>query len=285
MTHQSMPIYMPSTVQNIEEWLTLLRQDSPALHSQQPDKDLEKLTLGTSFPKPLGSFGTWSQDSSSWKMSEDWLMGLTHTQRKSLGNFPRQGTVRGGVCVPQLKQVLHTSDQDGGALERWPTPDSSARGPSAIDLIAENGKSVVRRESRQRRGINLETATRMWPTPRSTHRGDCTSERYRHSPQLPTIVKMEEEENYGGRVEGSLNPNFVEWLMGLPIGWTCLEEKLSTDRYNEWLALQQDKLWWKDEFDIPRLTKKTKDRTQRLKALGNGIVPATLSQFLIEKII
>ena len=283
MTHQSTPIYMPSTVQNIEEWLTLLRQDSPVLRSQQLDKDLEKLTLETSSLKPLGSFGTWNPDSSSWKMSEDWLMGLTPTQRKSLGNFPRQGTVRGGVCVPQLKQVLPTSDQDGGALERWPTPDSSARGPSAVDLIAENGKSVVRRGSRQRRGINLETATRMWPTPVATHRGDCPAERNRRSPQLSFVVKMEEESRTS-QVEGSLNPSFVEWLMGLPIGWTSLEP-LSINSYNEWLALQQDRLWWKDEFDIPRLSKGTKDRTQRLKTLGNGIVPATLSRFLLEKII
>jgi hypothetical protein len=35
---------------------------------------------------------------------------------------------------------------------------------------------------------------------------------------------------------GQLNPDWVEWLMGVPIGWTSLEP-LSADRYCGWLAL------------------------------------------------
>ena len=41
-----------------------------------------------------------------------------------------------------------------------------------------------------------------------------------------------------------LNPRFVEWLMGLPIGWT----------------------------EIP-----TAKRTDRLRALGNAVVPAQVA--------
>ena len=35
---------------------------------------------------------------------------------------------------------------------------------------------------------------------------------------------------------GKLNPPWVEWLMGWPIGWTDLEP-LETGRYREWLRL------------------------------------------------
>ena len=33
---------------------------------------------------------------------------------------------------------------------------------------------------------------------------------------------------------GQLNPNWVEWLMGWPIGWTDLKP-LETDRFQSWL--------------------------------------------------
>jgi hypothetical protein len=33
---------------------------------------------------------------------------------------------------------------------------------------------------------------------------------------------------------GQLNPEWVEWLMGWPIGWTALEP-LAMDRYRSWL--------------------------------------------------
>jgi len=35
-------------------------------------------------------------------------------------------------------------------------------------------------------------------------------------------------------VGGSLNPTWVEWLMGWPIGWTSLRP-LATDRFRQWL--------------------------------------------------
>ena len=37
----------------------------------------------------------------------------------------------------------------------------------------------------------------------------------------------------GGIAGGPLNPNWVEWLMGWPIGWTDLKP-LETDRFQSW---------------------------------------------------
>jgi len=33
---------------------------------------------------------------------------------------------------------------------------------------------------------------------------------------------------------GQLNPMWVEWLMGWPLGWTDLKP-LATDKYQQWL--------------------------------------------------
>jgi hypothetical protein len=65
----------------------------------------------------------------------------------------------------------------------------------------------------------LETH-RMWPTPAA---------RDWHTP-LPNAVAMT------GETGGQLNPTWVEWLMGWPLGWTDLK-RLETDKYRQWLQL------------------------------------------------
>ena len=232
MMHQSTPIYLPSTVRTIEDWLTSLRQDFPALRSPQLEENSAKLILETSSPKPLGLYGKWNPISSSWKMSEDWLMGLTHTLRKSLGVFPRQGTVQNGVCAPQPIQEHRINDNDGGA---WPTGKFAT--PQSRDYRVGN----INRWDDSNRSRNLND-----------------------------------------QIGGSLNPDWVEWLMGVPIGWTSTEP-LNIENYYRWLYLTDKKRWWTNEPNIPRLAKGVKGRINRLKILGNGIVPATLRIFLNGK--
>ena len=66
------------------------------------------------------------------------------------------------------------------------------------------------------------------------------------------------------RADASLSPEWVEWLMGWPVGWTSLE------------PLEEAEIMdWQSEHDIPRLKVKVKGdcHRQRLQALGNGWVP------------
>jgi hypothetical protein len=70
--------------------------------------------------------------------------------------------------------------------------------------------------------------------------------------------------------------------MGVPIGWTSLEP-LEKERYDKWLENGKSGAWWSEEPPIPRLAPKIKERNKRLKALGNGIVPATLTGFIYDK--
>ena len=62
----------------------------------------------------------------------------------------------------------------------------------------------------------------LWPTPKARDYRSVTGRENRDSPDLNTVVG------------GQLNPNWVEWLMGWPIGWTDLEP-LATGRFQEWL--------------------------------------------------
>ena len=63
------------------------------------------------------------------------------------------------------------------------------------------------------------------------------------SDSLPTIVG------------GSLNPQWVEWLMNYPLGWTDLTSPSHP------------------EPNIPRVAQGVKNRVDRLKGLGNAILP------------
>jgi len=70
---------------------------------------------------------------------------------------------------------------------------------------------------------------------------------------------------------GQLNPDWVEWLMGWPVGWTSMSPMTATE--TEAYATTMPGPWWRREPPhIPRITVGTVDRAGRLKACGNGQV-------------
>lgn len=52
--------------------------------------------------------------------------------------------------------------------------------------------------------------------------------------QLKAATTLEEARLMGAGNGGQLNPTWVEWLMGWPIGWTDLKP-LETDKFRQWL--------------------------------------------------
>ncbi len=64
-----------------------------------------------------------------------------------------------------------------------------------------------------------------------------------------------------------LNPDWVEWLMGWPVGWTRSDE--APDEY-----AQPVTEWWVVEPPhVPRIVDKTAKFSQRIRCIGNGQVP------------
>jgi hypothetical protein len=73
-----------------------------------------------------------------------------------------------------------------------------------------------------------------------------------------------------------LSPDWVEWLMGWPLGWTRLDGGTDHEGLEEWVVeSSMNRGWWKEPEDLARVTREKKDRVARLKALGNGQVPAS----------
>jgi len=99
-----------------------------------------------------------------------------------------------------------------------------------------------------------------WPTP-------CSGD-YR-SPNLNPSKNGQPEPTSGHAlpaiVGGSLNPDWVELLMGWPKGWTDLEPVADA-------AIPGWGEGWED--GTPRVASGVKHRVNRLKCIGNGQVPA-----------
>lgn len=167
--------------------------------------------------------------------------------------------------------------------QMWPTPNASdgAGGPG------NSGRDG---------GLNLRTAVKQWPTPRSSEAEHPSRKSNNHNGQkglaeavnmYPTPTTRDWRSGTGAQpragharpltdvIGGQLSPDWVEWLMGWPIGWSSLEP-LAPDAFTTWLDGVTNGTWWPNEPDIPRVAKGIPNRVDRLKALGNGQVSAVV---------
>ena len=154
----------------------------------------------------------------------------------------------------------------------WIMAHADSRGEPKLSAQVKYGKNSLRPtpsksdgtcgpgNSGRDGGLNLRTAVKQLPTPtaRDWRSGTGTKKRDGHAPGLPEVV------------QGQLSPDWVEWLMGWPVGWTSLEPLTDIDG---WVDETHTGEWWQHEHDLPRVDKGIPNRTHRLKAIGNGQVP------------
>ena len=78
----------------------------------------------------------------------------------------------------------------------------------------------------QKRQIDLANAVKFWPTPTVNDSKNCTlpPSQIKHD-NIPGALLRD-----GEAPGGQLNPTWVEWLMGWPLGWTDLKPS-ATDRF------------------------------------------------------
>ena len=184
-------------------------------------------------------------------------------------------------------------DSPGGLAEQvavpefWPTPRAGNPGSRP------NGKGG--------KVLAEEVKKSVWPTPcardwkgSNAEAGLTRNDGKSRMDQLPNAVKYatpqardfrtgqqsrwddaDRSRNLNDQVGGQLNCDWVELLMGWPKGWTSLEP-LDPDWWNRWLEHSGNH--WPDGWDdgVPKLAASVPDRTARLKAIGNGQVPAAM---------
>tara|TARA_R110000764_G_C10792957_1_gene357853 strand:- start:24 stop:611 length:588 start_codon:yes stop_codon:yes gene_type:complete len=94
----------------------------------------------------------------------------------------------------------------------WRTPDTGEGGTSGLlkkgKTHRENGQPI------QIRLVDQVNSPHLWPTPTTQDAANNGGKSQYERNSLPL----------NAAVGGSLNPEWVEWLMGYPIGWTDLKD-------------------------------------------------------------
>lgn len=288
-------ILKPLTEDHGKGKLTLFPGGSLVKTFQQQEKELESLgkdqDCGKKWP---GWFAKYDQGSSSWKTPQCSLLGGLEPFSET---WPKWGIMRDGACWELMTPELHTEEKESGF---WATP------LTMDSLPPKSEKALMKEATMARPGRNKPAnlrdqvqpeSMRMWPTP-------CTQDYRRREPNskqqgLPEQIhktifptpktsgfcsgsgaaqmvndlaeqgKIDEKTRRSMRAGngGQLNPDWVEWLMGWPIGWSSLEP----------IEIPILISWDTDPADtgeIPRVATGIPNRVNRLKAIGNGQVPA-----------
>jgi hypothetical protein len=180
--------------------------------------------------------------------------------------WPKWGMMRNGVLWERITLPPLTSGTESGSSESWATPTTMDKLPpkSAEALHKEATQARPRRSKpanlrdqvsnarnwptptksdgmggpgtseKRMGGENLRTVVKIWPTPQASDNRD------RGHIGMPAIQRRQEKGKQIGlgqsvsATSGALNPEWVEWLMGWPIGWTDLKP-LGMDKFQQWL--------------------------------------------------
>lgn len=167
--------------------------------------------FGATWP---GSLAKFDPESCGWKTVQP----CDHAgSDESSVTWPRSGMTVAGWCWELPMSKRRTSATAFGSL--LPTPTAENYGSC-------QGGAGGRAGHKNRPSLFTMAKHALWPTP-TTPAGNCVGRLdewggSRSRAVMRTLVSAEE-------LGGPLNPTWVEWLMGWPLGWTDLEP-LATDK-------------------------------------------------------
>lgn len=183
----------------------------PAKESTEPGQD-----FGV---KWRGSFAKYDQKRSTWKthqcsLLEDW--------EEFLETWPRWGSMRNGESYLRPMSELPIFESVFGSSLIYPTPCTVDTGSYFNQSYGPNAA--------KRPTLGAMAKHNLWPTP-------CASK----GSSPAALVRKTGKSRAADRIDhavmasdgGQLNPQWVEWLMGWPIGHTGLEP-LETGKCQEW---------------------------------------------------
>jgi len=192
-----------------------------------------------------GSFVKYNPDSSLWRTHQCSLLGDLDEFSET---WPQWGLMRNGECWEQQMLAQTIRGTESGFL--LPTPDTDNRDNKKVlfnrNAASQSGRSLATyartfptptasdyksqptsKSWKAKGAINFKLSNpeiqAKWPTPRaSDFKGATSAEAMSKAaargfnPNLPEATAA----SVGG---GQLNPTWVEWLMGWPLGWTDLK--------------------------------------------------------------
>jgi len=238
--------YKPLTADLGEELLTSYLAAFHAKTSAPQEKAQESTEqgqeCGSTWPESLARY---DPDTSMWRTPPSLL---NEESTEFSGTWPRWGLMQGGVSYQQQPSVPHTKGTESGL---WRTPQTADAKSSRIQQghqinlthqvmkwptpMAQDAKHSGYAQSGPGEADKLSYAAVRWPTPvTSDHAARRPTENWKGTTDLPSVVWTAS----GGtenpdKPAAKLNPTWVEWLMGWPLGWTDLKP-LETDKFRSW---------------------------------------------------
>lgn len=244
-----------------EELLTWYRAGflakTSALPEPEPESTEREADSGARWP---GSLAKYDRDTCSWKTAQRSLLG---DSEPSLVTWPRSGLMLDGQCweLPTLERRTDVSE-----FGYWPTPNTEGyRSDGELLMLSRKLSDRAEYLSMSDRACNSKRET-FWPTPTvcgnhnrkgaSATSGDGlatvvatrtwqTATATAHKGWSPNHNRANTDDRLDYTVEREafqpgqqtppmrLNPNWVEWLMGWPIGHTDLRP-LGMDKFREY---------------------------------------------------
>lgn len=245
------------TPTHIREWLTSLQPDSPANPSPLPASNWEKMMTAICGPPQLTLFDGFNPDGYSSKTFP--VLSPTDTPLPWSTTCVKQVT----LSIPRLNCQLVTlepitSGQEYGLLPTPAAHDSTDR-TKFNPIITSNGTIRHRNKQGTQSRASLSQIVKTWPTPtarlgqnrgpqakrfldprRSNDLDDAVAYRQKWASPSASPWRSGKGWTENGhtpqlleQVGGQLNPSWVEWLMGWPIGWTDLKP-LAMDKFRSW---------------------------------------------------
>ena len=161
--------------------------------------------------------------------------------------LPKWGMTKNGLVYRHPTRERPISGTEYGC---WPTPVASdtamrtkkyAQGGTPLSLAV--GRTLWptptvhgnhnQPGSSKTAGWGLSSAAKMWRTPNASDATKWSNQSEAERKQKGQQLRLNTQVSPDGGSGGQLNPTWVEWLMGWPIGWTDLRP-LEMDKFHEW---------------------------------------------------
>ena len=175
-------------------------------------------------PRSSDLLASYDRNTSSWRTSQHCLLAQVNGEADGLAEFsetwPSAGMMRNGKTFRRQPWALPIAESASGL---WPTPSKS---DPMLESMTRSAKDPhVTKNGTVRNGpsnLGLPGMVRLWPTPTATmFKGSSPA----------ALTRKDGQDRSNDRLDhavmasdgGQLNPTWVEWLMGFPIGHTDLQ--------------------------------------------------------------
>lgn len=238
------------------------QEASPASISASPERAQGSMeSIADCGSRCSESLARYDRSTSSWRTPLCSLFGDYPEYSEAL---PKQGMTADGwlweLTDAELRRgeigcgFLGSAENEGERMKRyWRTPDTCVGGTCSLESLWRMAEGDWKRPSGHRMQLRLLDQVR------------CEG------------LYPEGAIRFSEKDKGNLNPDWVEWLMGFPAGWTDLEP-MSNEAFDKWKAEADSSSLWKEDpantGKLTRMAERSWNWKQRVLALGNAQVPS-----------